>query len=109
MDTETKVGTVEIDSIRVGLFKNFELVCWLDPCEKPENWSVEAERFFCFPGMSAKLEKGDLLSFAAVFTDQYGRQGVEGSLPAFECSGDEISWMSSSDGTPFFDIQNYTY
>ena len=109
VDTETKAGTVEIDSIRVGLFKNFELVCWLEPCEKPGNWQVEAEQFFCFPGMSTKLEKGDILSFAAIFTDQYGRQGVEGSIPAFECFGDEISWTDDSDGTPFFDIQNYTY
>ena len=71
--------------------------------------NVEAERFFCFPGMSAKLEKGDILSFAVIFTDQYGRQGVESSLPAFECFGEEISWTDDSDGTPFFDIQNYTY
>ena len=109
METETKMGEVKFRDFRVGLFKNFELIQWLEPCEKPENWSVDAEHFFLFPGMSMKLEKGDRLHFAVIYTDEYGRCGVESSLPAFECFGDEISWTDDSDGTPYSDIQNYIF
>lgn len=107
IDAQTKLGTVEVESIQVGLFKNFELVCWLEPCEKPENWNVHAEQFFALPSMSVQLEKGDLLFFSAIFTDEYGRQGVEASIPAFEYFGDTIGWMDNADATFFFNIDNY--
>jgi len=109
METETEMGEVQFKEFRAGLFKNFELVQWLEPCEKPANWDVDGEQFFLFPGMSMKLEKGDLLHFAVIYTDEYGRYGVEASIPAFECFGDEISWTDDSDGTPYFNIDNYIF
>jgi len=107
IDTQTKLGAVEVESIQVGLFKNFELVCWLEPCEKPENWNVDAEQFFALPSMSVQLEKGDLLFFSAIYTDEYGRRGVEASIPAFEYFGDTIGWVDNADATFFFNIDNY--
>ena len=108
-ELDTKFGTVEVRDLKVGLFKNFRLVTWLEPCEQPKNWDVSGEQFFRFDAMDMNLEKGDILHFAAIYTDQYGRQGVAPSLPYFECFGDEISWPDSSDGTPYYVFSKYVF
>lgn len=109
IEAETKFGSVKISDIKVGLFKNFRFVSWLEPTEKPNNWDVDAEEFFRFPETSMALEDGDILFFAAIYTDEYGRQGVEASIPVFERQGDELSWTDGSDATAYFDIQNYKF
>lgn len=106
---DTKFGTVEVRDLKVGLFQNFRLVTWLEPCEQPKNWNVSGEQFFRFDAMDMDLEQGDILHFAAIFTDQYGRQGVAPGIPYFECFGDELSWPGSSDGTPYYDFSNYVF
>lgn len=111
---ETKLGTVNVDtaSIQVGLFKNFELYQWLEPCEKPANYNTHREgiiSWYHLPEIQMELKTGDILHFAAIYKDEYGRPGVAASIPAFECFGDEISWMASSDATDYFDISNYSY
>ena len=108
-DFGTIFETVEIRDLKVGLFKNFQLVTWLEPIEKPKNLNVNAERFFRFDAMEMDLEQGDILHFAAIYTDQYGRQGVAPSIPYFECFGDEISWPGSSDSTPYYVLSNYVF
>ena len=108
-ELDTKFGTVEVRDLKVGLFKNFRLVTWLEPCEQPKNWDVSGEQFFRFDAMDMNLEKGDILHFAAIYTDQYGRQGVAPSIPYFECFGDEISWPDSSDGTPYYVFSKYVF
>ena len=115
-EAETEFGPVEVSSIRVGLFRNGVLVRWLDQSTEPEAIIVndeqvllEAEQIFIIPEMDIELDQGDILHFAAIFTDEYGRKGVAPSIPAFECMGDEISWGGSSDVTPYFDIENYTF
>lgn len=109
ISTETKFGTVEMQSYQVGLFRNGQLITWLEPTPTPENWDIDAEQVFYAPEMDISLNKGDILHFAAIFTDAYGRQGVAPSVPAFECFGDEISWMQSSDATPYYQIENYKF
>ena len=109
LNLDTKFGVVEVRDLKVGLFKNFQLVTWLEPCEQPKNWGMEAERFFHFDAMEMDLERGDILHFAAIYTDQYGRQGVAPSIPYFECFGGEISWPGSSDGTPYYVLSNYVF
>ncbi len=106
---DTKFDTVEVRDLKVGLFQNFRLVTWLEPCEQPKNWNVSGEQFFRFDAMDTDLEQGDILHFAAIYTDQYGRQGVAPGIPYFECYGDELSWPSSSDGTPYYVFSNYTF
>ncbi len=108
-ELETKFGTVKLDSCQVGLFHNWQFVRWLEPIAKPENWTIEAEQVFHMPEMDIQLEQGDILHFAAIFTDEYGRQGVTPSIPAFECMGNEIHWPNDSDATPYYDIENYTF
>ena len=46
--------------------------------------------------MELDLQEGDELVFAALVTDQYGRQIVTPSLPASRVEGDEITWFSTS-------------
>lgn len=115
-ESETEFGTVEVSSIQVGLFRNWQLVRWLEPSTTPETIIVnseevlaDAEQIFVIPEMDIQLKTGDILHFAAIFTDEYGRQGIAPSIPAFECMGDEISWGGGTDATPYFDIENYTF
>ena len=109
LDLDTKFGAVEVQDLKVGLFKNFQLVTWLEPCEQPKNWDVDGSQFFRFDAMEMDLKPGDILHFAVIYTDQYGRQGVAPSTPFFECYGDELSWPDSSDGTPYYVFSNYTF
>ena len=106
---ETEFGTVEITSYQVGLFHNWQLVRWLEASPTPQNWEIGTDTIYQIPALDIALEKGDILHFAAIYTDEYGRQGVAPAIPPFECMGDEISWMRSSDGTPYFDLENYVF
>lgn len=109
METGTEFGQVKIESYQVGLFKNFELVTWLEPCEKPENWDSRADQYYRFEEMDLALEQGDILHFAVIFTDQYGRQGATPSLPFFECFGSQVSWPDTDDASYFDEIDRYTF
>ena len=106
---ETKFGPVEINSFQVGLFRNGELLQWLSSAPTPETWEIDSDVIYQLPALDIPLEKGDILHFAAIFTDEYGRQGAAPSIPAFECLGDEISWMQSSDATPYYQIETYKF
>lgn len=106
---EAKFGTVEISSCQVGLFHNWQLVRWLESAPTPENWEIGTETVYQLPELDISLEEGDILHFAAIYTDEYGRQGVAPSIPSFECMGDEISWMQSSDGNPYYNLENYVF
>lgn len=108
LETETEFGTVKITNFQAGLFKNGQLLTWLEPTEKPQNWDVDAQHFFRFPGMDIALEGGDELSFALVFTDQYGRKGLGPSIPTCVCAGAELTW-GSGDVSYLYDINNYTF
>jgi len=107
METETKLGTVEIDSMQVGVFRNFELVAWGEATEQPANYDIDAEHFFRIPALDIKLEQGDLIHTALIYTDQYGRTGVTPCYPISQCSGDEVSWISTDGSIPFEDYSRY--
>ena len=78
----------EAVSAQVGLFRNKELVCWLEKdVENPSDYSNTSaqvavvsreENDFCsyyaLPEMTLEAEEGDAIEFAALITDQYGRQ-----------------------------------
>ena len=96
------VGQAEIQRVQLGLFQNRALLFWLEPCDQPENRHgfEEAEQWFRLPPVELDLQEGDELVFAALVTDQYGRQMVVPSLPAFRVEGDEITWFSTSFAFP---------
>ena len=90
----------DVQAIRVGLFKNKALITWLEPCaelepsqEEPSNASV-----FRLPaGTQVTMTgDGDQLCFAAVVTDEYGRQGVYSDIPYILQDG-ELTWPGTAD------------
>ena len=75
VDMERQPGLPRLDSIQVGLFHNKKLVQWLEPCEQPANYSgFEGEDFYHLDPVTLSMEEGDMLEFAALCTDQYGRK-----------------------------------
>ena len=86
--------------LRVGLFKNKVLTAWLDPGQKPENFhgDFEGESFFCLPaGMRVTLSSpADELCFAAVVTDEYGREAVYTDIP-YVLEGGSLTWPDDVD------------
>ena len=78
----------EVTHVQVGLFRNKELVCWMDKSEEtpdirdetsPPVDEVTAEELegwseYTLPEMTLEAGEGDVIEFAALITDQYGRQ-----------------------------------
>ncbi|WP_295583369.1 helix-turn-helix domain-containing protein [uncultured Oscillibacter sp.] len=85
--------------VRVGLFQNRALVRWLEPCGQPESIRGDlpaGEQFFRLPETAVTLAPGaDTLCFAAVVTDEYGRETVCESSPYLLEDG-ALTWPSAS-------------
>lgn len=94
------IGQAELDSIRLGLFKNKTLVTWLEPCEQPESFygDYTGQSFFHLPeGLQVTLkEHTEELCFAAVVTDSYGREAVYSAIPYILQDG-ALTWPTASD------------
>ena len=72
-------GVTAVTQVRMGLFKNRELVAWGEPIEQPENYrGFEDWGFAQFDPVSLPVEQGDTLCYALVVTDEYGRTTVRG-------------------------------
>ena len=89
------------ETVQVGLFKNKALVTWLEPAEKPESFhgDFEGEDFYHLPeGQQVTMTSPstDQLCFAAVLTDEYGRQVVYPSIP-YVLEGGSLTWVSGAD------------
>ena len=68
--------------IKVGLFKNQELVVWAEPITKPANYQgFEGHLFFKFPEVRVDLSEGDTVCVAALVTDTYGRVFFDPGTP----------------------------
>ena len=64
----------QLESAKIGLFKNNTLVTWAEPIEKPDNYQgFEDCRFFRFPNLRLELTEEDALCVGALLTDSYGR------------------------------------
>ncbi len=110
LDTEQQ-GTTAVKELRVGFFRNKELVAWAEPCETPDHFLGFDQYDLCcvLPGLQIRLAAGDELCFAAVVTDTYGRESIyTGSSCILSESGTELLWIdgwSSYIDTPV----NWTY
>ena len=95
---DAPLGQSEISTVQLGLFLNRSLLAWLEPCDAPEDeTSANARYFRLSEGTTfAMAEETDQLVFAAVVTDQYGRQAVYSDIPYVLSSG-ELGWVSASD------------
>lgn len=71
------VPVAKLAELKVGLFKNRELVAWLTPYEGvPANcvgFDAE-EKFYQMPNMPIFVEKEDIVCIAALVIDEYGRE-----------------------------------
>lgn len=98
------IGQSEIETVRVGLFKNNVLVTWLEPCQQPESFHGDFENdtfYHLAAGAQATLAKStDQIQISAVVTDQYGREAVYGDIP-YILSGGELTWPG------FYDASNH--
>lgn len=93
------VGQGEIASIRMGLFVDRTLLEWLEPCDQPESFhgDYEGMSFFHLPeGVQVTLRGEEELTFAAVVTDQYGREGVFSDIPYF-LRNRYLTWVDAAD------------
>lgn len=89
------------ETVQVGLFKNKALVAWLEPAEKPESFHGDfaGEDFYHLPeGQQVTMTNSgtDQLAFAAVVTDEYGRQVVYSSIP-YVLEDGSLTWVSGAD------------
>ena len=87
----------QVREVRMGLFRNRTLVEWMEPTQKPENWDTGEGEYFRLGAMELAVEPGDELAFAALVTDQYGRQFMCVSAPSFVVLDGEITWPETSD------------
>mgnify|MGYP001032589868 CR=1 FL=1 len=72
---------VQVAEVRVGFFLNRTLASWMDPGENSAGTATEQAlpvhtSVYSLPEMELALTEEDLLSFAALVTDEYGRQFV---------------------------------
>ena len=65
----------------MGLFKNQKLVVWGEEIPKPSSYQGsgwERDIFYQFSEVEVPCEVGDILCYAMVVTDEYGRTTVRG-------------------------------
>lgn len=71
-----------INHVRVGLFKNRNLVAWAEPCQQPSSFhGFEDCSFYCLPELRLELTAQDTIEIAAVVTDEYGRVIIGQDVP----------------------------
>ena len=71
----------DVAELKLGLFRNRELVAWGEEIPKPESYGGsgwEQDLFFQFPELTVPCEEGDTLCYALMVTDEYGRTTVRG-------------------------------
>ena len=74
------VPRAEAVSTQVGLFKNKQLIAWAQPIRADEQTSYsgydETAEYYRLEPLSVPFAAGDLLEYAAVLTDEYGRKSI---------------------------------
>ena len=88
-----------ISTMRVGLFKNQSLVSWAEPCDQPDSFhGFDRYDFYALPDLQLPLANGDVLCFAAILTDQYGRTIIcPGMSYILDETGEELTWPDEVD------------
>ena len=83
-----------ISTMRVGLFKNQSLVSWAEPCDQPDSFhGFDRYDFYALPDLQLPLANGDVLCFAAILTDQYGRTIIcPGMSYILDETREELTW-----------------
>lgn len=80
--TNAVIGRSEIAELHLGLFRNQELLAWLEPCEKPSSYrGFEDCDFYRLPDLSVTPRPGDVFHVAALMRDNCGREIFRPGLP----------------------------
>ncbi len=90
------IAPPNVKTIQVGLFKNRHLAAWAEPCDQPDDYhGFEGHDFYRLPDMELPVNVGDIVSVAAVITDEYGRSFVRisGDYTLAE-DGDTLTYAS---------------
>ncbi len=76
-------GGAVVESIKMGLFRNRKLVAWAEPCETTDRFIGFDDYSFCkLPDVTLENLTGeDVLVFAALVTDNFGRQFMAYEVP----------------------------
>ncbi len=84
-------GNVQVESVRVGVFVNRELVAWAEPCGIPQGWhGFEEHDFYCVSGVSVELSAEDQVQLAVLVRDSMGREFVQCDHPYAPGSADRL-------------------
>jgi len=75
------VESADVEEIKVGIFKNRELVTWMTAIAQPSNYhGFDDCLFFAYDEQTIPFDDGDVLCLATVVTDEYGRTTVRGGM-----------------------------
>jgi len=75
------INPADVAEVKVGLFKNRELVCWLQQIDQPPNYHGFSDSiFYAYDAQEIAFAEGDILCLATVITDEYGRTTVRGGM-----------------------------
>ena len=88
----------QIVDYQIGIFRNQQLLCWAEKCDKPVNYTgFDGYQFFRLPDLAIEdLGKEDTIEIAALVTDSYGRQYMFCDVPyCVNSSGTELTWVSA--------------
>ena len=97
------IPRAEAASIRVGLFKNQQLVAWAEPISDEEQTryrGFDNATFYRLEPLSFPFAAGDILETAVLLTDEYGRETIcPGNFPLTLDSGGQSLTFPGSDGS----------
>lgn len=110
--TDGSIEVAEVREIKVGFFKNRELVAWMAPCEQPDHYFGDwgTDQFYRMPYMTIVPEEGDLFTAATLVIDEYGREKLYMDGP-FAVDREE-NWLDHADAfvkEDWYDPNTWTY
>ena len=81
--SQQTLPAAEVKEIRMGLFIDQKLQCWLPECEAPDNYAVGSDKmqFFRQPALAVPLKAGQVIQYAALVTDTVGREFLSLGIP----------------------------
>ena len=104
----------QIKELKVGLFKNRELVTWMAPYDGiPSNYQGfdENAQFFRMPDITIKPEERDVFCIAALVIDEYGREQLYQEM-AYSLNEDgELFWADDKiqEKEDWYDDETWSY
>ena len=90
-------------SVKLGLFKNRQLIAWAEELDaQPDSFhGFEGYTFYCTPKSYVPCTPGDIFSEAVLITDQFGRQLI--------CEAISGTYVLAEDGTLEWPPDDYHY